>query len=158
MTGLLLPVGLGLLGFVEPCSLGATLIFVTMLDGRPAATKVAQVGIFTVTRAAFLGLLRLLAAVAGGGFFAAQRGAWIGFGIVYVALGALLVTRRAGRFIHSVGPGMAWLSERRGAGPRRPRAVVDRLWPARPVASLTPDPGTGCRMPSRRFFEERHRP
>lgn len=115
MTGLLLPVGLGLLAFVEPCSLGATLVFATMLDGRPAAVQAAQVALFTLVRAAFLGGLGMAAALAGRGAFIAQRGAWIGLGLVYAALGVLLLVRRAGGLIPSLGPGMVWLSERRGA-------------------------------------------
>ena len=48
MTGLaltrlvLLPVGLGLLGFVEPCSLGSILVFVKYLEGKDAARKLAR--------------------------------------------------------------------------------------------------------------------
>jgi cytochrome c-type biogenesis protein len=31
---LIVPLGLGLLGFIEPCSIGATLIFVKFLEGK----------------------------------------------------------------------------------------------------------------------------
>jgi hypothetical protein len=52
-----LPVGLGLLGFVEPCSIGSTLVFAKSLEGRSPTSKLAQVGVFAVTRAAFIGVL-----------------------------------------------------------------------------------------------------
>ena len=83
----LLPVGLGLLGFVEPCSLGSTLIVVKQLEGKGAATKLAQVGIFAGTRALFIGLLGVVAVVLGAAFLGLQRGAWIALGVVYVLLG-----------------------------------------------------------------------
>lgn len=70
----LLPVGLGLLVFVEPCSLGSTLIVVKQLEGKSAALKLAQAGIFAGTRAVFIGLLGMVAVVLGTTFLGLQRG------------------------------------------------------------------------------------
>lgn len=38
----LVPFGLGLLGFVEPCTIGSSLIFVKHLEGREAGRKLAE--------------------------------------------------------------------------------------------------------------------
>ena len=48
---LLLPIGLGLFGFVEPCSIGSTLLFMKLMEGKPAAVKVGQVATFASARA-----------------------------------------------------------------------------------------------------------
>ncbi len=36
------PVGLGLLGFVEPCSIGSSLVFIKYVEGKSATAKLAQ--------------------------------------------------------------------------------------------------------------------
>lgn len=120
MTGLLknlilLPVGLGLLGFVEPCSIGSTLIVVKHLEGKSAARKLAQMGIFAGTRAVFIGLLGLLAVVLGTAFLGLQRGAWVALGAVYVLLGLLYLVGKAGALMVSLGPSLAQLSAVRGS-------------------------------------------
>jgi cytochrome c-type biogenesis protein len=111
----LLPVGLGLLGFVEPCLLGSTLIVVKHLEGKSTAGKVAQVSIFAGTRAVFIGLLGILAVVLGTAFLGLQRGAWIVLGAVYVVLGLLYMIGKAKVLMVSLGPSVARLSPMRGS-------------------------------------------
>ena len=41
-----LPLALGLFGFIEPCSIGASLVFIKYLEGKDAAHKMVQVGVF----------------------------------------------------------------------------------------------------------------
>lgn len=110
-----LPIGLGLLGFVEPCSIGSSLIFIKYLEGKSAAAKLAQVGMFTASRAVFIGLLGMLAAVLGGAFIGFQKGAWIALGLVYVGLGLLYIAGRAGRLMVALGPSLDRLSGLRGS-------------------------------------------
>lgn len=111
----LLPAAFGLLGCVEPCTIGSTLIVVKHLEGRPAAERLAQVGVFALTRAVFIGLLGLLAVVVGSAFLGLQRGAWIALGLLYVVLGLLYVSRRAGVMMRSAGRGLERLSRSRGS-------------------------------------------
>jgi cytochrome c-type biogenesis protein len=111
----LFPIGLGLLGFIEPCSIGSTLIFVKHLEGRDATSKLAQVGAFAGTRAVFIGLLGMLAVVLGTAFLGFQRSAWFVLGTVYVLLGALYVVGRIGALTVSLGPSLARLSGLRGS-------------------------------------------
>src|SRR3546814_12488918 len=67
------PAGLGLIGFVEPCSLGSSLVFVKYLEGKGATAKLLEVTLFAVTRAAFIGLLGVVAALLGALFLDLQR-------------------------------------------------------------------------------------
>jgi len=101
-----IPAGLGLIGFVEPCSIGSSLVFVKFLEGKSGAAKVAEVSMFALARAAFIGLLGLLAALLGSLFFDLQRGAWMLLGGGYIALGLLLGTGRAGALMVTLGPSM----------------------------------------------------
>lgn len=114
-NAVLLPLGLGLLGFVEPCSLGSTLIIVTHLEGKSAASKLAQVSMFAGTRAIFVGLLGVLAAVLGTAFVGLQRGAWIALGMIYVLLGLLYVAGKAGILMVAAGPTLMRLSSLHGS-------------------------------------------
>jgi cytochrome c-type biogenesis protein len=111
----LLPVGLGLLGFVEPCSLGATLVFIKFLEGKPGAAKVLQVSLYALTRALLIGALGLLAALAGTLLLGGIKAVWIGLGSAYVVLGLLYVTGRAGFLMRSLGPRLGRLAGWRGS-------------------------------------------
>jgi cytochrome c-type biogenesis protein len=61
-----LPIGLGLFGFIEPCSIGSSLLFIKTLEGKSAADKLAQVSTFAFIRALAMGLLGLVAVFLGG--------------------------------------------------------------------------------------------
>jgi cytochrome c-type biogenesis protein len=111
----LLPAGLGLLGFVEPCSIGSSLLFIKYLEGSGAAEKIRQTALFAATRAVFIGLLGIAAVAVGSGFVAFQTTAWIVLGVLYALLGILLLAGRAGALMVAVGPGIARLSGLRGS-------------------------------------------
>ena len=110
-----LPAGLGLIGFIEPCSIGSSLLFLKYLENAGAAGKVRQTALFAATRAAFVGLLGVAAVVVGSGFVAFQKSAWIVLGVLYALLGALLLAGRAGALMVAIGPGIAKLSGLRGS-------------------------------------------
>ncbi len=61
---ILVPIAFGLLGFVEPCSIGANILFLGYLQTRERS-KVFEAVKFTITRAIFLGLIGLAAGVMG---------------------------------------------------------------------------------------------
>lgn len=113
--GVLLPIGLGLFGFVEPCSIGSTLVFIKLMEGRPATVKVGQVATFALARAIFIGLLGAAAAVIGGAFFGFQRAGWLVLGLVYLAIGLLYVSGHIAWLMRSVGPRLARLGELRAS-------------------------------------------
>ncbi|MGQ0663956.1 MAG: hypothetical protein ACT4P2_10310 [Pseudomonadota bacterium] len=110
----LLPIGLGLLGFVEPCSIGSSLLFIKYLEGKAAAIKLVQVAIFTLTRAVFIGALGAAAALAGTAFIGFQKSGWVALGLLYLAIGVAYATGRAGLLMRSLGPSLARLSGARG--------------------------------------------
>lgn len=110
-----LPVGFGLFGFIEPCSLGSTLIFVKAMEGKSAQVKIAQVSLFAGVRAVFIGLLGVAAVLIGATFFGFQKAAWLLLGALYVALGVAYLSGRIGWLMRSFGPGLASFRSLRGS-------------------------------------------
>ncbi len=110
-----LPIAFGLVGFIEPCSIGSTLLVVKQVEGRSAREKLAQVGVFAVTRAVFIGLLGILAAFLGSAFLGFQKAAWFALGAVYIGLGFLYVAGKAGVLMRSFGPSLGRLSNVQGS-------------------------------------------
>ena len=60
-----LPILFGLVGFVEPCSIGSTLVMIKQIEQRTPGQQIAQTVVFAVTRALFIGGAGLLAAALG---------------------------------------------------------------------------------------------
>jgi cytochrome c-type biogenesis protein len=85
---ILLPVAFGLLGFVEPCSIGANIIFLGYLQARKAG-KIFEAVKFTITRALFLGIIGLLVGVVGQPMRAGTYSYSLLLGVAYVVLGLL---------------------------------------------------------------------
>ncbi len=110
----LLPIGLGLIGFLEPCSIGANMLLMGYLETRPAAERVRQILVFLATRALFIGALGALAAIAGSAFIDVQKLGWILLGLLYAGLGALYVTGRASVLMRTIGLRLPRLSGARG--------------------------------------------
>ena len=114
-TVFVLPIGLGLLGFVEPCSIGSTLMFIKYLEKRGAVAKVVNVAVFAVTRALFTGALGLGAVALGAAFVGLQKAGWVLLGLLYLALGLLFITGRANLLMVSIGPAFSRLSGAQGS-------------------------------------------
>jgi len=110
-----LPVAFGLFGFIEPCSIGSTLIVIKAMEGRPPAVKLLQMSLFAGFRAGFIGLLGAGAVVVGAAFFGFQKAAWIALGALYAALGVLYLSGRIGWLMRSFGPSLARISSARGS-------------------------------------------
>ncbi len=108
------PLALGLLGFIEPCSIGSSLLFIKAVEGNSATVKLMQAAVFTLTRALLIGLLGALAALVGIVFLALQQAGWIILGSLYVGLGLVYLTGNAGRLMRSLGPSLGHLSTVRG--------------------------------------------
>ena len=112
---LVLPVGLGLFGFIEPCSIGSSQSFIKYLEGKPGARKLSETMLFDLTRALFIGGLGAVAVLAGAAFTGFQRGAWIVLGAGYAAIGILYLAGRAGFLMRTIGPRLAGLNGARGS-------------------------------------------
>lgn len=105
---IVLPLGLGLLGFVEPCTVGSSLLFVKYLEGKETAAKLLETGVFAVTRAVFNGALGGAAALVGSAFLDVQRGFWVLLGAAYILLGLVYLA------------GQHWLDRLAGLSSRMP--------------------------------------
>jgi cytochrome c-type biogenesis protein len=110
-----LPLGLGLLGFVEPCTIGSSLLFIKYIEGRSRAGTLAEVGLFAITRALFFGALGIAAVALGTAFFGFQRAGWIALGALYAGFGATYLAGRAGALMIAAGPSLSRVSELGGS-------------------------------------------
>ena len=79
------PIAFGLFGFIEPCAIGATLVFIKTLEGHSARVKLGQVLAFTASRTVLMGLLGVVAAFVGSWFLGLQKIVWILVGLLYAA-------------------------------------------------------------------------
>jgi cytochrome c-type biogenesis protein len=109
------PVGLGLLGFVEPCTVGSSLLFVKYLEGKRAAEKLLETVVFAATRAVFIGGLGAAAGLVGSLLLGLQRGFWIFLGAIYLTLGLIYLARRQSFLMRVFGPRLARVGKARGA-------------------------------------------
>lgn len=110
-----LPIALGLLGFIEPCSIGSTLMFVKVMENKSARVKIAQATAFALARAALIGLLGATAVILGAAFFGFQKAAWVLLGMLYTAIGLAYLTGKVGWIARSIGPSLARFSSVRGS-------------------------------------------
>ncbi len=101
-TFFLLPAALGMLGFIEPCTIGAHLVFLRSIEGRSRAKKLMSTLIFTAARTLIAAVFGALAALLGLVLIGAQKGFWLGFGFVYLALGLAYLSGRAGLLKHRI--------------------------------------------------------
>jgi len=101
LPSLALAFGLGLLAFVEPCSVGSHLLFLKYVEQGPAPRRAMQTTLFTLTRAGFMASLGVLAALIGSRFTGLQQALWAALGTLYVVLGLIYL-----------GGGAAWLIRR----------------------------------------------
>ncbi|WP_148862207.1 urease accessory protein UreH domain-containing protein [Marinobacter fonticola] len=111
LQSLALAMGLGLLGFIEPCSVGSHLIFLKFLDRLPKRQRWLQTLIFTLVRSGFMALLGVVAATIGARFLGIQETLWVVLGSVYILLGlvylaggASWIIRRLNRLLPHVSP------------------------------------------------------
>ena len=114
-TLFVLPLGLGLFGFIEPCSLGATLLFVKYLEGRGRGAMFGETLLFMFVRGAFIGALGVAAALVGSAFIGLQKGVWVVFGLAYAGLGAVMLAGHADRVMLALGPRLARFAGRKGS-------------------------------------------
>lgn len=93
-----LAAGLGLLGFVEPCTIGAHLLFLDAQRERPVQARAQAAGVFLLSRMLVMGGFGGLIVLAGQRLIAVQTGFWLLFGLVYLAIGVSFLAGAGGRF------------------------------------------------------------
>lgn len=115
MNFVVLPIGLGLFGFIEPCSVGSSLVFIKYIEGTSRLAELSQVAVFTLTRAVLIGFLGASAAWIGTAFLGFQKMAWVLLGGLYLVIGAFYLVGKAGFLMHTMGPRLSRLSKTRGS-------------------------------------------
>jgi cytochrome c-type biogenesis protein len=85
---ILVPIAFGLVGFIEPCSIGANIIFLGYLNSR-GGEKMCEALKFTVTRATFLGTVGFAVGVLGQPLRMGAYSYSLLLGILYMAIGLL---------------------------------------------------------------------
>lgn len=111
---LVLPALLGLLGFVEPCSIGSALLFLRYVSYRPAVQQRDAALIFLVARALMLGLLGAAATTLGASFEPLRLGGWLLLGSIYLSIGTLYLTGHAAYLFRSVGAKLSSVDASKG--------------------------------------------
>ncbi len=91
-----LPIGLGLLGFIEPCTIGGHLLFLGTQKDRSGSEKLRAVLVFIIIRALTAGAFGAIIALIGQKLIEVQTGMWLVFGILYVLIGLAFILGRAG--------------------------------------------------------------
>lgn len=84
---LLLAFGLGLLGFVEPCTIGAHMLFLGSQKSRPVSARLGAAIVFLLARLFVMGGFGGLIVVLGQRLIVVQTGTWLAFGAIYLVLG-----------------------------------------------------------------------
>ncbi len=109
-----IPVGFGLIGFVEPCSVGANFVFLSYLRQRPASERVRHTLTFVLSRSLFLGFLGGSVAWAGKSILGGSFLYSAGLGGLYFLLGLLALAIYYGLFsLPSLDLG-GWLKRKSG--------------------------------------------
>ena len=81
-----LPLGLGLLGFIEPCTIGGHLIFLGTQETRSRREKISAAMVFVFARVLVMGMIGALMAFLGQKLIDVQTGFWLIFGIFYLII------------------------------------------------------------------------
>jgi cytochrome c-type biogenesis protein len=90
----LLPAGLGLLGFIEPCTIGGHLLFLDTQKDRTCLQKQRAVAVFVVVRALVASLFGGTIAFLGNKLISVQTGIWLMFGLIYFTIGVVFLFGR----------------------------------------------------------------
>ena len=94
-TLILLPIGLGLLGFIEPCTIGAHMLFLRAIEGSETRARQRAVAIFALARTLTIGAVGAGFVIVGQRLVGVQTGLWLIFGTVYMVIGlAYLLDRK----------------------------------------------------------------
>jgi cytochrome c-type biogenesis protein len=84
-TLILLPIALGLLGFIEPCTIGAHMLFLKSIETAPSRKRAMLV--FILTRGLVTGTVGLGFVALGRSLVGVQTGLWLFFGSIYLLIG-----------------------------------------------------------------------
>lgn len=110
-----LPIALGLLGFIEPCTIGSTMLFLHYMEGRSPRDQILQTATFALARAALMGALGAAAVLVGSVFVDYQKGAWALMGAIYIGLGIVYLTGHISHLKRGFGVSLGRIQGKAGA-------------------------------------------
>ncbi len=87
----LLALGLGLLGFIEPCTIGAHILFLSAQQGRRLRQRLSAALVFLLARLVVMGGFGGLIVLLGQRLISVQTGMWLVFGAIYLGLGIAII-------------------------------------------------------------------
>lgn len=96
ITLVLLPLGLGLLGFIEPCTIGSHMMFLASQQGRSRNERSRALASFIAARVFVTGAFGGAAVFVGERLIDVQTTFWLAFGLLYLLIGATFILGRAG--------------------------------------------------------------
>lgn len=88
---LLIPLLFGLLGFIEPCSMGLNIIFLNKINTMSRGKRLRETLLFTLVRGFFFALVGLSAAFIGSRLIVIQSSFFVILGVVYILLGIFTI-------------------------------------------------------------------
>lgn len=94
-TLFLLPIALGLLGFIEPCTVGAHLIFLNRIGRNSVTETIAATILFVAVRTVTVGIIGIIVVALGQRVIAAQTTLWLVFGVIYILIALAYFMGRA---------------------------------------------------------------
>jgi cytochrome c-type biogenesis protein len=90
----LIPLLFGLVGFLEPCSLGINMIFLNRINGFERVKRISETLIFTFVRGTFLALFGVSAAFIGSKMTRIQSSLFLILGGIYIFFGAVAIINK----------------------------------------------------------------
>lgn len=90
-ASIILPFTFGLIGFVEPCSMGINVIFLSSIRQTRLATRFKEIAIFMLVRASVLAVLGTSASFLGSRLFSFQSRFFLILASIYVSTGLLMI-------------------------------------------------------------------
>ncbi|EAQ04594.1 hypothetical protein OB2597_04910 [Pseudooceanicola batsensis HTCC2597] len=88
---ILLALGLGLLGFIEPCTFGAHMLFLSAQEGRRLRQRLSAAVVFLLARLVVMGGFGGLIVLLGQRLIGVQTGMWLVFGAIYLGFGIAII-------------------------------------------------------------------
>ncbi|MHA2062027.1 MAG: hypothetical protein ACW963_07030 [Candidatus Sifarchaeia archaeon] len=88
---IMLPFVFGLIGFVEPCSMGINIMFLSSIDRTNPVRRFKEIAVFMLVRALVLALLGLSASFVGSKLFSFERGFFVLLALFYISIGFLMI-------------------------------------------------------------------
>jgi len=93
-TLVFIPLIFGLIGFIEPCSLGMNIIFLSYVNKFSKKKRLAETVLFVLVRGFILAIIGLLAAFIGSRFISVQSSLFIVLGIIYILMGIFSIINK----------------------------------------------------------------